>query len=70
MALDTIQWALVAEGKLSLVDTKIVVVFVGGPFPYHVHRLDACLGAAQRLTHAKEICAMVVADLIQMGLEP
>ena len=64
------QWDLVAERQLSLTTTKIVIDYVGGPCPYHVHREGACHGAAQRLEDAKELCKDVVRDLLEMGVDP
>jgi len=67
---DELKWGLIAERQLSLLGTKIVIVYAGGTWPYHVHRGNACHGAAQRLEDAKEICKAVVRDLMEMGMDP
>lgn len=64
------QWELVAERTLSLIGTQLTIVYTGSLFPYHVHRLDACFGAAMRLEDAKELCRRTASDLLEMGMDP
>lgn len=65
-----LKWALIAERTLSLLGTHIVIIYVSGICPYHIHRYDACLGAAQRLEDAKEVCKSAMRDLLEMGIDP
>jgi hypothetical protein len=64
------KWELIAERKLLLMGTKITIVYVGGGIPYHIHREDACHGMTDSLALAKLECLVVVAELMEMGVDP
>jgi hypothetical protein len=68
--LDKPQWQLLQPGKLNLIGTHIVIVYVGGMAPYHVHRTDACHAQTDSLELAKELALGVVAELLEMGVDP
>jgi hypothetical protein len=64
------KWELIAKGKLSLIGTRIVVIYTGGMAPYHVHRGDACHCMTDDLAEAKTLALGVVAELMEMGIDP
>lgn len=64
------KWQLIAEKKLNLVGTKICIKYVGGMFPYHIHRTDACHDQVATLEEAKTGCLVVVNELMEMGVDP
>ena len=70
MDLGQAKWQLLAERKLNLVGTRICIVYCGGGWPYHVHSDDACHGVADKLADAKAMCLEVVAELLEMGVDP
>ena len=65
-----LKWQLIEPRKLNLVGTKVCIIYVGGGFPYHIHREDACHGAAPTLEDAKEAVKAVVNELMEMGVDP
>jgi len=67
---DETKWELRSEGELNLVGTKICICYCGGNFPYHVHRGPACHAMEERLEPAKKAAIELVAELIEMGMDP
>lgn len=69
---DEAKWEIIAEKRLSLVGTDIVIEFelTYGTGTFHVHRHEACFGVAFRLAEAKDRAQEVVAELLEMGIDP
>ena len=65
-----VKWQLIAERQLNLVGTKIVIVYIVGGFPYHVHRENACHGVSDSLEEAKKGAMIVVSEMLELGVDP
>jgi hypothetical protein len=70
-------WTITAPGRLSLIGSKIYIILLSGPFPYHIHRIAdpeskdiACFGCAYNLTQAKALAKEVYRELTEMGVVP
>ena len=70
MKIGEMKWELLAERVLLLAGTKIIIIYFPGYNPYHVHRDASCHGAFQYLEDAKEHVLVVVAELMEMGVDP
>ena len=72
MDLSQAKWQLLAERKLNLVGTQIVIVYsklFATTMPYHVHRENVYHGQMNSLDEAKRLCLVVVAELLEMGVD-
>lgn len=73
IAIGEAKWQLIAERKLNLIGTKIIVTYgqePGDMLPYHVHRETACHFQTNSLEEAKAYALVVVGELTEMGVDP
>jgi len=65
-----LKWQILAEGRLNLCGTKILIDYCPGTEPYHIHRIRSCHGTFTKLEDAKNAAKIVLHEILELGMEP